>query len=175
MNAADVGHRLRQIMAKVETGKLTTAEDVHLAALAWAVEEHPDEAAAGHATGSDVQLVQVARANRIGGDAAAQTVCDAAHAWRAATRLDQGPRPAAFRTLLARAVDHHEPSWWRRNRLRVAMALGFTSGFSVGAEGVMELAGWGPSWLRGLALALAFVCLLAFAGVMAQYRRSFDR
>lgn len=175
MQLDELDRRLKRIMAKVETAKPTTAEDVHFAALVWAVDTHPDEAAAGHATGADMQLAAVARANPRDGDASAQTVCDAAQAWRAATRLDRGPEPDPFRRLLARVVGAHQPTWWHRNRVRVALVSAFTAGFGVAADGVMDIENWGPTWLRLVLLGLALVCMVTFTVVMVHVDRAFRR
>ncbi|MEV0214385.1 hypothetical protein [Micromonospora sp. NPDC050695] len=175
MNADALDRRLRRIMAKVETGKPTTAEDVQLAAVVWAVGDQPDEAAAGHTTGADLRLAAVVRANPAGGDAAAQTVCDAAHAWRADTRLDRVPAPGPSRRLLAATVDHHSRSWWQRNRFRVAGALGFVGAVAVGAEALMVIEGMGPPVAHGVLLLVAAACLGAFVVVTQVAVRAIGR
>lgn len=150
-------------MVKAETGRPTSAEDVHLAAQVWLVDGQPDEAAVGHTTGADVRLAGVVRANLGGGDAAAQTVCDAAHVWRSNTRLDRGPTPGASRRLLAAIVDHHQPSWRRRNLTRVAVA------------GIMCVERMGPAWARQLAAAVTVAIFAAWAVLAFAVRRAARR
>lgn len=175
MRLDELERHLRQVLAKAETGQSTTAEDVHLAARLWMVADQPDEAAAGHTTGADVRLATAVRANRGGGDAAAQTVCDAARVWRANTRLDRGPEPGPTRRLLAVIVDHHNRSWWRRNRTRVAMALVFAVGFGIAASGMTAAEGWGPRWVQVGSVAVTLVFLLSFAAVAADMKRASRR
>ncbi|WP_433460616.1 hypothetical protein [Micromonospora sp. CA-248212] len=175
MRIDDLDHRLRVIMAKVETGKPTTVEDVRLAALLWAVADQPDEAATGHTTGADLRLIGAVRANRGGGDAAAQTVCDAARVWRANTRLDVEPKPGPARRLLAAAVDHHQRSWWQKNRFRVAAILGFVASGAIGAEAIMAIEGMGPPVVHGVLLLVVLACLIPSAMVMLVAARRVGR
>lgn len=156
-----LAHRVEQVIAKVATERRTTAEDVHIAAVAWAVSDQKNEAAAGATTGADLDLLTAIRGLRGAGDATAQAACDAACRWRDRTRLDVGDEAGTFRWVLARAVDGHRRTWWQKNRLRVSMGLGFVAGFGIAAEGIMGWEDFGPLWLRQVSVTVAAVCFFA--------------
>lgn len=168
MGSDALGYHVKQVAVKVTTGKPVSAEDVHIAAIAWAFADQRNEAAAGSTTAADLDLLAVINAHTGVGDAAGQAVCDAAYRWRDRTRLDRGDEPAQFRWLLAYTVDRHRRTWWQKNRARIAMGWSFLVGVCVSAAGVMILETMGPLWVRQLAVAVtAVVCAvwvaLAFA------------
>lgn len=163
MRIENVEQRAKRVVQKIATDQPTTAEDVQIVALYWAVSDQEEAAAAGTTTAADLELLTVVRAYPREGDAAAQTVCDAACRWRDRTRLDLPADRGGFRWLLAQTVDRYRRPRWHRHRMRIAMALGFTSGGFLAAEGVMDLAGAGP---RLVHLTLHAAALGSFATSM---------
>lgn len=175
MSTESLERRVQQAMDKVATDLPTTAEDVQIIALYWAVSDQQAAAAAGTTTGADLELLTVVRANPREGDAAAQTVCDAACRWRDHTRLNMPADRGGFRWLLAQTVDRYRRPRWHRHRMRIAMLLGFMSGAFLIAEGVMSMADVGPRLARQVAIAAAVVCLASSMAIVFLFRRSTNR
>lgn len=175
MSTESLERRVQQAMDRVAADQPTTAEDVQVIALYWAVSDQQTAAAAGTTTGADLELLTVVRANPRDGDAAAQTVCDAACRWRDHTRLDRGDEPGSFRWLLAQTVDRHRRSPWKRHRMRIALWLGFLSGGFFAAEGIMSLAGVGPPPAHQAAIAAAVACFAAAMLITFLFNRSTRR
>lgn len=142
--AEALDQQIRRIMAKVNTERPVTVEDVHLTAATWALLEQPNEAAAGATTGADLALLAVVRGQQGAGDAAAQTVFDAACQWRDSTRLDGPYTPGPIRRTLALAVDRPRRPWWQRHMGVLAALTG--SWMTVGPAGDMLLLAGGVDW-----------------------------